>query len=220
MNALSPGRIYLLLDAASPLVQTGLLQDGRWIEWRGSREEAGRSLFEGVATIFRNHEIGLDQLNGFLFCEGPGSMLGIRIAAMAIRGWQALLSSPLPVFAYSSHELLARMLLADSAAVPFLVLSDARRDRWNVTRVDERHNIGPLLRLSANEVFRLDEARYRMEEKLLSQPPGEATKTVPYSMENHAGRFLEPGLLRQAPTAEPLIQQPPEYKKWNADRHR
>ncbi|HLS27213.1 MAG TPA: hypothetical protein VK041_01070, partial [Opitutales bacterium] len=111
--------LFLLIDAAGPLVQTALWSDGAWLRWIGSREEAGRSVFAGVQEIFRSEGISLKNLSGFFFCEGPGSMLGVRIAAMAIRGWQTMLDNPLPIFAYNSHALLARILLADSVSPPF-----------------------------------------------------------------------------------------------------
>src|SRR5690625_7970577 len=90
--------LFLLIDAAGPLVQTALWSDGAWFRWIGSREVAGRSVFAGVQEIFKSERISLKNLSGFFFCEGPGSMLGVRIAAMAIRGWQTMLDAPLPIF--------------------------------------------------------------------------------------------------------------------------
>lgn len=210
---------YLLLDAAGPLVQTGIWKEGQWVRWQGSREEAGRSLFEGAGALFHDLNLSLADLSGFFFCEGPGSMLGIRMAAMAIRGWQSLLDAPLPVFTYNSHELLARALLAARTLVPFNVISDARRNRWNLVSVPQTDLIGPLQRVPAGDLNDLTGPVFRMEETIRNETPIRA-ELVPYILDQHAGLFMQPGLLRQATTPDALIQETPEYQKWNADRHR
>lgn len=211
---------FLLVDAASPLVQTALWREGEWIRWSGSREEAGRSLFAGVEEIFKTEQISLEDLNGFFFCEGPGSMLGIRIAAMAIRGWQTVTDQPLPVFAYNSHQLLARILIADAVAPPFHVISDARRQRWNVQSVDREKNFCPFRRLKSEELEKCDGSYFRMEETIRAEPPKPVKKVLVYNLKNHAARFLDENLLRPVENPEPFIGEAPQYQKWNTERHR
>lgn len=209
----------LLLDAAGSVVQTGLWSDGRWESWRDSREEAGTSLFEGTHSILKETGRGLSELEGFLFCEGPGSMLGIRIAAMAIQGWQHLASKPLPVFTYDSHTLLAHILLAREEKQPFHVISDARRERWNLASVSPEGDVLPLQRVSGDVLPTLEGSFFRMEEIVRNQSPVAAT-TIPYRLLEHASLFLRPGFLRPAERPAALLQEKPEYKKWSAERHR
>lgn len=213
-------KVFLLLDAASPLVQTGLWRGGNWLRRIESREEAGRSLFSGVAEILRTENITLDSLGGFLFCHGPGSMLGIRIAAMAINGWQTLLPKPIPVFSYSSHAVLAQRLITDGAATPFHVISDARRQRWNVTSVHGPDAVDSLQRLSNDELAALQGDFYRMEEIVRGEPPVAIRATIPYDLEAQPMVFLKAGLLQRSASAEPLVQEGPVYQKWSAERHR
>lgn len=211
---------YLLVDAAGPLVQTGLWHSGEWLRWIGSREEAGRSLFAGVETILSEEKISLADLSGFFFCEGPGSMLGIRIAAMAIRSWQTVVATPLPVFTYQSHAFLAHVLLARPIAPPFHVISDARRNRWNATSVAADGSIAPLRRLEEEAVAELAGPVYRMEEVIRNEAPVPVAEVIPYSLEQEAARFLEAGLLRRQNEANPLTLESPEYQKWSGERHR
>ena len=130
----------LLLDAASARVQVGILGggegSGRWAE---SEEEAGVGIFRGI------EEMGVD-LSGvaaFVFCEGPGSVLGIRTVAMALRVWLTL--APRPVYAYRSLALVAEALGRDDVAV----IADARRDSWHRCRRG-----GPMERVSTSALTR------------------------------------------------------------------
>lgn len=214
------GKIFLLLDAAGPLVQTGLWRNGQWIRWIGSGEEAGKSLFQGVERIFAEEGTSIDRIDGFFFCTGPGSMLGLRIAAMAIRGWQSLRPQPLPIYGYSSHRLLAHMLLANGKTPPFHVISDARRDSWHVTTVLEPGVGSALRRLPSDELAELTGPFYRMEERVRAEPPVKVAAILPYHLEKEAARFLEPGLLHPMTDADPSVLEAPEYKKWSAERHR
>src|SRR5205085_2213208 len=93
----------LLIDAASAQVQVGWLErheDG----WQHSAEEAGVGIFQAIDAL--NRDVG--DAGAFVFCDGPGSILGIRTAAMAIRTWNVL--KPRPVFAYSSLAVVAHAL--------------------------------------------------------------------------------------------------------------
>jgi tRNA threonylcarbamoyladenosine biosynthesis protein TsaB len=113
----------LLLDAASTRIQVGYFptRDLR-AAWAVSDEEAGVGLFRCVA------ELGVDPagVEAFAFCEGPGSVLGIRTVAMALRTWGVL--APRPVFSYCSLALVSHAADRPGARV----IADARRDSWHV----------------------------------------------------------------------------------------
>jgi tRNA threonylcarbamoyladenosine biosynthesis protein TsaB len=207
----------LLVDASGPLVQTALWADGHWESWRASRDEAGKSIFTGVESILKEHG-SLDHWQGILFCEGPGSMLGIRIAAMAIRGWQGLAARPLPVFGYNSLLLLARILLARNVQPPFHILSDARRARWNLLSVSAAGEISSPRRVEKEELPALQGRFFRMEETVRNSPPVTA-EMISYDLHEYAHLFLDEGLLRCSDSPEVFVQEAPDYKKWTAQRH-
>jgi tRNA threonylcarbamoyladenosine biosynthesis protein TsaB len=114
-------RRLLLLDAASTRVHVGDLSSdpGSW-RWESDDGETAVGLFRCIERL----EVELDAFPAFVFCEGPGSLLGIRATAMAIRTWCALQSRP--VYAYQSLALAAQVLPS-----PAIVIADARRSSWH-----------------------------------------------------------------------------------------
>src|SRR5208283_333617 len=137
----------LLIDSSSMRIQVGLWQLNREAIWNASDQEAGIAIFAGVEALLAQAGIGVADLGGFVFCEGPGSILGIRTAAMALRLWSAAGGRTLPVFAYRSLELVAHDLRRQEIQAPFAVLADARRDSWHWVVAPPEGAIGPLQRV-------------------------------------------------------------------------
>lgn len=209
------GRI-LVLDAASTRIQVGLLQAGATPQWRFADEEAGRALFTETEGLLRATGLKLADIGAFVHCEGPGSMLGIRTAAMALRTW--LTEKPRPVYAYSSLTLLAWGLADAGQAAPFTVIADARRDTWHAVTVDAG---GP------REMRRVPSAEIATSVEPLFQPASfrawspaprptiDCAYAVDYLFSTQAGREL----LRPTPLPEVFQHEAPEYKKWSAQVH-
>jgi tRNA threonylcarbamoyladenosine biosynthesis protein TsaB len=131
----------LVLDAASARVQVGWIVRGEPARWDASGEEAGCALFRCMEGVGAEPS----RAAAFVFCEGPGSVLGVRTAAIAIRSWCAL--RPRPVFAFRSLALVAEVLALEGESV----IADARRDSWHacvrggpVSRVPSASLAGPL----------------------------------------------------------------------------
>lgn len=114
----------LLLDAASSLVQVGWLSGRGPARWQTSTAEAGIGLFESI----QNLGVDVGAAEALVFCDGPGSVLGVRTAAMALRTWSLLRTRP--VFAYSSLAVVAHALHRPELGV----IVDARRDSWHLYR--------------------------------------------------------------------------------------
>jgi tRNA threonylcarbamoyladenosine biosynthesis protein TsaB len=111
----------LLIDAASARIQVGLLGKGPPARWSSRTDEAGVGIFECLDEL----EADIDSLGAFAFCEGPGSILGIRTSAMALRMWNVL--KPRPTFAYVGLAVVARAIGRTDVAV----VADARRGQWH-----------------------------------------------------------------------------------------
>src|SRR4051812_13913933 len=69
----------LLIDASSTRVQVGLLNTETSANWITLDGEAGLAIFQAVERL----GVDLAAVRAFAFCEGPGSILGVRTAAMA-----------------------------------------------------------------------------------------------------------------------------------------
>jgi tRNA threonylcarbamoyladenosine biosynthesis protein TsaB len=204
----------LVLDAVSTRVQTGLLRHGLPPCWEQTGEEAGRGLFRGTETLLAKAGADIADIGAFIFCEGPGSMLGTRTVAMALRTWLAL--KPRPVFAYRSLALAA---LAEwrRAPRPFSLIADARRESWHLQPVAADGALGPLERrataeLPAGEL--LTPAAFRV----WSKSP-EAVTECSYELAALFASLGEADLFRSVEAPDVLQHEVPEYKKWSAQPH-
>ncbi|HTO04291.1 MAG TPA: peptidase M22, partial [Opitutus sp.] len=111
----------LLLDACSARVQIGWLVDATTMRWAASDAEAGIGVFNCI------NDLGIlpPAAGSFVYCDGPGSILGIRTVAMALRTWNVL--APKPTFSYHGLELLAHSI----GRSDLTFIADARRDTWH-----------------------------------------------------------------------------------------
>ena len=127
----SHGRI-LVLDAASTRVAVGLLRADESAIWVESSDDASQAVFRGTETVLKQAGLRLDTIDAFVFCTGPGSMLGTRTVAMTLRTWLLLKSRP----AYS-YQSLAAAGRAEWIRQPraFTVIADARRETWHAQAV-------------------------------------------------------------------------------------
>jgi tRNA threonylcarbamoyladenosine biosynthesis protein TsaB len=191
----------LLVDAASARVQAGWLEAGgsRWAE---HTDEAGTAVFRCL------EKLGADPggAGAFVFCEGPGSVLGLRVAAMALRVWNV--ESVRPVFAYRSLELVARANATSDAGV----IADARRDHWHhctrdgvLRRLPAAGLTGPLL---MPEGFR----------HWTPLPPGVAH--VPYDVPGMLLRAGDEDLFRETRDPDAFLHAEPAYAAWTPRIHK
>lgn len=86
-NALPQGVPLLFVDASAPLVQVGVWQDGAWLAHLCVDAPALEAIFHTVRTVLAQADVPLAGIGGFIHNEGPGSILGIRLGAMALRVW-------------------------------------------------------------------------------------------------------------------------------------
>jgi len=120
----------LLIDAASARVQIGLWHQGL-VSWQVEEGEAGTAVFACMEKLLAERHLTISNLNAYVFCEGPGSVLGIRTSAVALRIWRVL--NPAPAYTYPSLTLAATALSQPAVNV----IADARRDSWHVQRLGE-----------------------------------------------------------------------------------
>lgn len=211
---LASHRRILVLDAASTRVAVGLLCVDESAIWAQSSEEAGQGVFRGTETVLKQAGLTLDAVDAFVFCTGPGSMLGTRTVAMTLRTWLVL--KPRPVYAYQSLAALAR---AEWSRQPraFAVIADARRETWHVQGVAADGTLAPLQRLGASELpagERLTPAEFRA---WSARPDG-----VTDGRYDLAAIFAHLGtadLFHADPAPDAFQHDAPDYKKWSAQTH-
>jgi tRNA threonylcarbamoyladenosine biosynthesis protein TsaB len=192
----------LLIDAASARVHAGIFAPDGSSRWAASDDEAGTAVFCCVA------ELGADPgaVGAFLFCEGPGSVLGVRVAAMALRIWRA--EAPRPVFAYRSLVLVARAVDRPEVGV----IADARRDLWHHAARD-----GTLQRLPPGDLTGtlLMPEGFRHWSPL---PPG--VDRVPYDVPDLVRRTIDADLFAESREPDSFLHEEPRYAAWTPKMHR
>lgn len=192
----------LLLDAASSRIQVGVLSASRPWRWESSSDEAGVGVFDCLERL----NVDLSRIDGFLFCDGPGSILGIRTVAMALRTWKVL--QPRPIHAYSSLALVAE-------AQPnheLTVIADARRDSWHSYRRGSGLRRVPAAELAGDLV---------MPEhfKHWSTLPG-TVRTTPYEVADCLPRVLDVDLFLATDAPDAFLHEEPSYVTWTPQIHR
>ena len=194
----------LLIDAASGTIQAGLLGAGAKPRWASRQEEAGVGVFECLDDL----DVEIDSARAFAFCEGPGSILGIRTAAMAIRMWNVLRSRP--VFGYFGLAVVAEAVGRPGAGI----IADARRGMWH-----HLERGGALRRLPAADLAGelLTPEGFRHWSPL---PPG--TATTPYALSSLLAlpSVAAADLFRETPAPDAFLHQEPSYAKWTPQIHR
>jgi len=91
--------------------------------------EAAHALPQAVAKVCADAGLTIARLDAIAFCSGPGSVLGIRLAAASVRSWRVVRPG-LPLYSYLSLPLLATCPEAADATV----IADARRETWHAVR--------------------------------------------------------------------------------------
>lgn len=210
----SHGRL-LVLDAATTRVQVGLIRNGSPARWRSVEDEAGTGLFTATQDVLAEAGTKLDEVGAFIFCEGPGSMLGTRTVAMALRTWQVL--RPRPVYAYQSLALAARGAWMQEARA-FAVIADARRDTWHVQAVGADGRLATLQRLPAGE---LPAGELLTPENFRAwAQPSRPAATCSYDLAKIFSALADGDYFRAADAPDAFQHEAPEYKKWSAQVHR
>ena len=192
----------LVIDAASARIQVGLLSPNQPARWAGSDEESGVGVFQCLGQL----AVQPADAGAWLYCDGPGSVLGIRTVAMALRTWGVL--SPRPVFAYHSLAVVAQALGRPGATI----IADARRDAWHSVSLDSGLLRVPKAEL-AGELIMPDGFRH------WSTLPSNVTRT-PYVLADLLPRVADRDLFRATDAPDAFLHEEPSYASWTPQIHR
>ncbi|MEN9840468.1 MAG: hypothetical protein RL376_268 [Verrucomicrobiota bacterium] len=205
----------LLVDSCSTRVEAAL--------WHGDLNsppvtasqdgEASDALPAAVSNVLAAAGRKIASLDAVVFCEGPGSVLGIRLAAASLRAWRAINPS-LALYSYQSLPLLA------SAHPGFVILADARRDSWHAVQPE---NPSQIQRLPTADL-----APLALAHPLGSPATFRRWSTPPANVELHPLAYSAAALLSAAPdtpffTAAPepeaYLTEAPSYVTWTPQIH-
>ncbi len=210
----------LLLDTAAPRISVGLC-DASGEEWETREGESGTVLFELVERLLRRRVLAPADLASVILCDGPGSLLGVRVAAMAVRVWASLpRPRPLRIGAYHSLALLAADLLAGGVPAPFTVLADARRAGWHALEVEAEGTFAAPRRVDAARLATVHGPRYRPDSFPVWQAIPEGVVAVPYRPERLPDLARRFDLVRPVDAPDAFVAEPATYAPWSGEVHR
>jgi tRNA threonylcarbamoyladenosine biosynthesis protein TsaB len=213
---LTSHRRLLVLDATSMNTQVGLLQADQPAIWDRSPQEAGTAIFTGTESVLQRAGITFAEVGAFVFCAGPGSMLGTRTIAMALRTWQVIGSRP--VYAYQSLAVAAGQEWTRQPGRSFSVIADARRDTWHVQTVDTGGRLSALQRVPAAA---LPPGELVTPESFRAwAPPPRPVGACSYDLATIFSNLGDGEYFHPTSAPETFQHEAPEYKKWSAQIHR
>jgi tRNA threonylcarbamoyladenosine biosynthesis protein TsaB len=204
----------LVLDAASGVVQAGLLAHDRPPLWHRAEGDAGQLVFTLTERCLAESRRELGAV-AVIYCEGPGSMLGTRTLAMTLRTWQTLQARP--AYAYQSLALAAVHEAARTPGRAFALLADARRDSWHSIAVSATGDIGPLRRIATAD---LPAGELRLPENFRAwSKPGRAVSPCIYDVGALFRAAGDAAILRAVEAPDAFQHDAPAYKQWTPAVH-
>ena len=193
----------------------GVLSGGRWVGQGLSPDGALEGLFGCVEVALAEAKLKLSDIRSFALCVGPGSVLGIRIAALAVRSWSAL--EPRPIFVWESLAGIARSALVAGEKGPFLVAVESRLKRWHALEVSIDGSLGVPFEAEAAQ---LNSSGHRV---LASSEAAAGVLTshvaVPHSWSALPTFFAQSGFLREESRPDAL-NVANDFATWSGERHR
>ncbi len=192
----------VVIDCASTVIQVGALDPAGAHRWARSELEAGLGLFCCLEEL----HIEPRAVESWIFCAGPGSILGVRTAAVALRAWQVL--RPSMIYSYLSLALVAESRAAEDRPV----IADARRDSWHVFTREGGLRREPASNLKGPFVTPGEFRHW--------SPLPEGTRMVPYDLTTLVPAVWGVPIL--SPCAEPdaFLHEDPSYVTWTPRIHR
>lgn len=207
---------WLAIDAAWPVAAAGVWEKGAWRSFVRTDGPVVESLFVAVDTALTDSGLKLPELAGYFFASGPGSILGLRTAAMALSTWRVTPGVGVkPIIAYDSLRV-AALLAKRAGHGDATVFAAARRDRWNVLPPGGRVP----LESDTNGLLGMARPLLRLPARDLSPPPEDARTFDPIAaLATDPGVFATGDLFVEtdAPDAANLANQ---YATWSGERHK
>lgn len=212
----------LVIDGSSTCFFAGALgDDGSWLASRTANEPALESLFKTVDAVLAEACIGLEQIQAYIYCEGPGSVLGLRLCSMAIETWRQLEPNPPKVYAYKSLKLTAATLLnAQQTSETALLVSDWKKDSWNSIKICGQAIDAEVSPISSEELTDWQGPLYHLPARKGWQKPPEGAIKLSYEPEHLAKLLNTPGLIRETERVELYQSGINTFQKWAPERHR
>lgn len=200
----------LVLDVSSPNVQVGIAKEMGWRKIIETSSSPMDGIFQSVAQLFKDLEMGIKEIDSIFFCAGPGSTLGLRLTLAFVKTVQWECGNKLALYSYNALDLASQML----SPSPLFVQAPFRMG-WRIVRSSPSQNP-----IGKKEIFESEEAIKKFPSSLHLQDPRKKITTIdPASLLDYRLNKMK-GLSDLIKFSEPKEEleiyspRPPEFKKW------
>lgn len=206
----SPLSNALVLDVSTANVQVGIAKENGWKKIVENSNSPMDGVFQSVAQLFEELEMGIKQIDSIFFCAGPGSTLGLRLTLAFVKTVQWECENKLALYSYNALDLASQMVTPSPVFVqaPF-------RMGWRIVRSSSnQHPIGK------KEIFKSEEALKKFPSSVHLQDPRRKINSIePDNILEYRLNKMN-GLSDLIKISEPKEEleiyspRPPEFKKW------
>lgn len=217
-----PKKMYsLVLDGSASEVFAGILnEDNRWLSQFQTNGTALEYLFPTVERALSAAEIELKSIRQYIYNAGPGSVLGLRLCAMAIETWSRLYPDSKHLYAYNSLEFCAYSILEDeSDLIDGLLVSDWKKGVWNALYIENRQ-LGKTQVIDDTALHQYKGPRFHLPQRKGWQSAPQNCTTVELAPTRLPNLIHQANLLNATSDVQLYGSAVNLFQKWTPDRHR
>ena len=220
VNMLPTNKASLVIDGSGIAVFAGLLDtDNQWLAKAESEGNPLEELFPLIEAVLTESALSLTDIGSYIYCMGPGSILGLRLCAMAIQTWARLYPKSAQYYRYNSLQLSAHALLyATPDLEDALIVSDWKKGVWNALYIRNGH-VGATEIIDDSALISWENLIYHLPQRKGWQSPPNNVQTLRY----------DPSIIDAIRDAEGLLQITEHieiygsgintFQKWTPIRH-
>jgi len=200
----------LVIDASSTTIQLGIPQKNDWLILEESNSLAMQGIFETCHQIFDRLNRSLHEVDALLYCAGPGSTLGLRIAATFCRTilWNS--NQLVKLFDYNALDLAA--LLVDQ---PERTIQAPFRAKRRLVRLPTDSPFGKIEIIEAEDTATAYPDSLHLPDNRPFKQEVPEDRLIDYKLTNIAGLSDLQKICTAKETATPFSAEQVEFKKWD-----
>ena len=201
----------LVVDASTSPVQVGIPALNSWKALHQVESQALEGLFSATGKVLEISGYKISNINCVYFCEGPGSTLGLRLAAAFVRTirWSQK-SSEFKVFSYNALDLASILAPQKNAIIqaPFRVGLRFVR----ISNIESKNSEKKII--PEDEALREYPNSYHLPDPRKRSKPVDPEKTLVYDLSLIEGLNHLKIISKPCTDILPYNPKAPKFKKW------
>ena len=201
----------LVVDASTSPVQVGIPALNSWKALHQVESQALEGLFSATGKVLEISDYKISNINCVYFCEGPGSTLGLRLAAAFVRTirWSQK-SSDFKVFSYNALDLASILAPQKNAIIqaPFRVGLRFVR----ISNIESKNSEKKII--PEDEALREYPNSYHLPDPRKRSKPVDPEKTLVYDLSLIEGLNHLKIISKPCTDILPYNPKAPKFKKW------